>query len=115
MRGVPGVDRGLVVDGVVGGLLAAGGEKKRGGDDGGGAHCLVKRGGHHGQKVPRLLEMQGRWRALMRGFEASEATFLGRRVEKSEDVGGGEAVGAEGAEGEGVVALGEADAVGCRA
>ncbi len=32
-------------------------------------------------------------------------------LEESEDVGGGEAVGAEGAEGEGVVALGEADAV----
>ena len=35
-----------------------------------------------------------------------------RGLEEGEDVGGGEAVGAESAEGESVVALGEADAVG---
>jgi len=52
------------------------------------------------------------------GIEEAGALVEGHRdniaavdLEQCEDVGGGEAVGAEGAEGEGVVALGEADAV----
>ena len=40
------------------------------------------------------------------------APLFAMTLEHGEDVGGGEALSAEGAEGEGVVALGQADAVG---
>ena len=49
VRGVPRVDGGFVVDGVVGGVLAASGWKERAGEEGGGAKCLVE-GGHRDQR-----------------------------------------------------------------
>ncbi len=48
---VPGVDGGLVVEGVVGGLLAAGGEEEGGGEEGGDAEGLVEGGGVCGQEI----------------------------------------------------------------
>jgi len=58
MRGVPGVDRGFVVGGVVGGVLAAGNEEQCAGEQGDSANWFVKRVGHHGQKFLVRHEMQ---------------------------------------------------------
>lgn len=51
VRGVPGVDGGLVIDGIVGGFLAAGGEQESGGGEGCRAEGLVKLGVGGGQEI----------------------------------------------------------------
>ena len=55
VRRIPGVDRGLVVEGVVGSFLTSGDEQERGGDECGGAKCLVNRGGAGRQEIHHFL------------------------------------------------------------
>ncbi len=68
--------------------------------------------GFVGRRFIILVEMRGNGSGLMRMVcEGFRKPVVVEGLEEGEDVGGGEALGAEGAEGEGVVALGEADAV----